>query len=132
MPRVEAAFFDFDGVILESVAVKTEAFRRLFQDRSPEEVDEVVAFHLANLGLSRYVKFEHFYANVFREPLSEEHVAELDTHFSRLVEEGVLGASPVAGALDFLRRRCPPLPPSLHAARAGASATAHTSPRRRR
>lgn len=38
---------DFDGVILESVEVKTEAFRRLFSF-APGHVEEIVNFHREN------------------------------------------------------------------------------------
>ena len=56
MKSVDAIFFDFDGVILESVEVKGWAFGRLFENH-PEHVDEIVAFHHANGGMSRFDKF---------------------------------------------------------------------------
>jgi len=31
-PNPEAIFFDFDGVIVDSVPIKKEAFRKLFKD----------------------------------------------------------------------------------------------------
>jgi beta-phosphoglucomutase-like phosphatase (HAD superfamily) len=57
---VKAVLFDFDGVIVESVYVKTEAFRELFAGES-EYLSEILAFHLANGGMSRYTKFEIIY-----------------------------------------------------------------------
>jgi len=57
---VKAIIFDFDGVILESVGVKKEAFRRLFQ-YYPEKVDEIVNYHMQQGGLSRYRKFQHIF-----------------------------------------------------------------------
>ena len=49
---------DFDGVILESVSVKTEAFRTLFSF-VPKHVDEIVQFHIDNGGMSRFDKFRY-------------------------------------------------------------------------
>jgi beta-phosphoglucomutase-like phosphatase (HAD superfamily) len=55
---IETIIFDFDGVILESVTVKTEAFRELFSSE-PDCPDEIVEFHKRNGGMSRYDKFRH-------------------------------------------------------------------------
>ena len=44
---IKAIILDFDGVILESVSVKTEAFRKLFSNK-PDYVDEIVEFHIKN------------------------------------------------------------------------------------
>jgi beta-phosphoglucomutase-like phosphatase (HAD superfamily) len=49
---LRAIVFDFDGVILESADIKTNAFRALFASY-PEHVDQIVDFHLRNAGVSR-------------------------------------------------------------------------------
>ena len=41
---INTIIFDFDGVILESAEIKTVAFRRLFEDDYPEEVEEIVDY----------------------------------------------------------------------------------------
>lgn len=48
---------DFDGVIVESNDVKTEAFRQLFS-RFPEHADAMMAYHHANVSVTRFVKFD--------------------------------------------------------------------------
>jgi HAD superfamily hydrolase (TIGR01549 family) len=92
---------DFDGVILESVSVKTDAFRRLFSF-SPDHVDEIVQFHIDNGGMSRYDKFRHIYAKILREDLPQEKFEALSDRFSELVEEAVARAPFVDGAPEFL------------------------------
>ena len=57
---INSIIFDFDGVILESVSVKTAAFRQLFSF-APEHVDEIVQYHLDNGGMSRFDKFRYIY-----------------------------------------------------------------------
>ncbi|MDN5339305.1 MAG: hypothetical protein PWQ30_414, partial [Euryarchaeota archaeon] len=52
---------DFDGVVVESLPLKTAAFRKIFSFTSPEHLDEIIAFHLENGGMSRYDKFRHIY-----------------------------------------------------------------------
>jgi HAD superfamily hydrolase (TIGR01549 family) len=100
----EAIFFDFDGVILDSVNVKTEAFAAMFRKYGPEVEQAVVEYHLANGGVSRYRKFEYYYHHLLNQDISQEKMEQLDAEFSRLSLEGVLDAPFVGGALDTLEK----------------------------
>ena len=95
--------FDFDGVILESVPVKTAAFRQLFSF-APEHVDEIVQYHLDNGGMSRFDKFRYIYTNILKENLSEEQFERLSRTFSTLVENAVAKAPYVNGTLELLEK----------------------------
>ena len=97
----QAIFFDFDGVILESLDVKAAAMAALFADR-PEHVAAIVRYHLEHPGVSRYDKFRHYFAEYFREPLTDAVMAQLDRRFSELVWEGAIRCPFVPGAEEFL------------------------------
>ena len=56
----EAFFFDFDGVLADSVEVKTRAFARLFESYGPEVVARVVAHHRYHGGMTRIEKIKQF------------------------------------------------------------------------
>jgi beta-phosphoglucomutase-like phosphatase (HAD superfamily) len=99
--KIKAVIFDFDGVIIESISIKKEAFARLFEDY-PEYVDEIVAYHMRNGGISRFRKFEYIYKVILNEPLSEEQARLLGQRFSDYSLQGVLDAAFVPGALNFL------------------------------
>ncbi len=99
---IGAVVFDFDGVIVESGDIKTDAFVELFADR-PEHFEAIRTHHLANVGISRYEKFRWIYANLFHEPLSDEQSAELGERFSALVLDKVLASPFVPGALEVLQ-----------------------------
>jgi len=101
---IKAVIFDFDGVILESADIKTEAFRDLFMDY-PEHVDEIIDYHIENAGISRYVKFRYAYEEVLGKELSKEKEYELGDAFSRIVYEKVLAAAFVPGAKEFLETK---------------------------
>ena len=58
MDRYKAFIFDFDGVIKESVHVKSNAFVELYKNEGTEFQEKVKDYHLANGGVSRYVKFK--------------------------------------------------------------------------
>ena len=101
--RLEAVFFDFDGVILESADLKTEAFRKLFSDH-PEHLEAILRHHLENLGVSRFQKFAWIYRELLGAELAEEEAADLGQAFSDLVLEDALRCPPVPGALELLER----------------------------
>jgi len=98
---IKAIIFDFDGVLIESASIKTEAFREVFS-RWPDKVDEFATYHIKNMGISRFVKFRYFYENILNEPYSEAIGAEMGRQFSDIVANKVKQAPFVSGAKDFV------------------------------
>jgi phosphoglycolate phosphatase-like HAD superfamily hydrolase len=105
---IRAAVFDFDGVVLESVEIKTVAFRRLFADHPQGE--RMVEYHLANGGVSRFEKFRWFYEQVRGETLAEARSVELGDRFSELVLDEVRRCAFVPGAHELLERLAAEIP----------------------
>lgn len=101
---IKTIIFDFDGVLVESTNIKTDAFRRLFS-KWEDHVEEIVDYHKDNMGLSRYVKFEYFYKNIIKEPYSEEVGLELSRRFSEIVVDEIEKAPFVNGAEEFLDKK---------------------------
>lgn len=97
-----AVVFDCDGVLIESVELKTRAFGELFADH-PEHIDAIVEHHQANLGISRYEKFDWIYRHLLGQPLGEVESQRLGERFSQIVRRGVRGCPEVPGATDTLR-----------------------------
>lgn len=98
---LEAVIFDCDGVILESMGIKREAFRDLFADRS-DKLGDILALHVRHAGVDRMTKFEMIYRDILREPLSAANKQALAARFERLVEEGVSQCPMVAGAAELI------------------------------
>lgn len=106
---IQAIIFDFDGVILDSVDIKTKAFARLFTAEGPEVVEQVVAFHLSHGGVSRFRKFAHIYEKILQRPMPEGESGRLGERFSELVFDEVVKAEWIPGAPEFLEswhKRC--------------------------
>lgn len=104
----EAVFFDFDGVILDSVDVKTKAFAKMFRKYGTEVEKRVVEYHLNNGGVSRFDKFRYYYKKILNKPVNEEIIKTLSEQFSNLVMDGVLASPFMPGAkecLENLRRK---------------------------
>lgn len=100
---IKAIIFDFDGVLCESVEVKTEAFRKLFLDY-PEHLDEILAYHMDKGGVSRYKKFDHIFKHIIKKALSQETSEELGLKFSEYAYREVVKAPFVEGAEAFLKK----------------------------
>ena len=98
---IKAIIFDFDGVLVESAHIKTEAFGKLYS-RWPDKADEGVAFHLKNMGISRYIKFRYFYENIISERYTEEIGLKLGSEFSDIVLDKIKMAPFVKGVETFL------------------------------
>lgn len=102
--KFEAILFDFDGVLAESMNVKTEAFAKLFESFGEEIVNKVVAHHIENGGISRYDKIEYYYSEYLNQQISKKEVDTIADEFSRLVVERVIKSTWVKGARDFLEK----------------------------
>jgi len=114
--RFDAIVFDFDGVLVESVDVKTRAFVELYRPYGEAVTEAVAAYQLEHGGVSRHEKFRHFHRALLRQSLSEEEELRLAARFSALVEDAVVAAPWVAGAREFVEAHCRRMP--LHVASA--------------
>lgn len=96
-------FWDFDGVIKDSVAVKTEAFVQLFESFGDEISKRVRAHHEAHGGMSRFEKIP-LYLTWAGVPVTESEIAAYCKRFSDIVLHRVIDAPWVAGVERILRK----------------------------
>lgn len=99
---IKAIIFDFDGVLAESVDIKTKAFTRLFEHEGERVVKEIVEYHIKNAGVSRFEKFGYIYKEILKKPLTDVDFQDLCNRFSQLVVDEVVNAPFVKGAKEFL------------------------------
>ncbi len=100
---LQAVFFDFDGVIVDSSTIKTEGFRILFDQYDDGTVTKIVNYHQKHGGISRVDKIRHVYHHMLGMPLTDEELSFWSGEYSKLVLEKVVNADWIAGAEDFLR-----------------------------
>jgi phosphoglycolate phosphatase-like HAD superfamily hydrolase len=79
--------WDFDGVVLDSMAVRDWGFEEIFKDFESDQVTALLKYHRANGGLSRYVKIRYFYENILGKSITEEEVMAYAQKFSVLMKK---------------------------------------------
>lgn len=94
--------FDFDGVIADSVDVKTKAFEALYAGDGPEIVAAVRDYHLAHGGVSRFEKLKYYQRELVGRSHDEAVIAELANRFAAEVKHRVIAAPEIAGAVAAL------------------------------
>ena len=72
---LKGIIFDFDGVIAESVQVKSDSFAALYKPYGLDIVKKVVEHHEANGGMSRFYKFRLYHESFLNQShlLSSSH-----------------------------------------------------------
>lgn len=97
-----ALVFDFDGVVLDSATLKRQAFADLYRHRRDEEYRAIVAYLSRKGGQPREVKFRHIEAHILGQDADEARIKFLCQQFKQSVEQRLLQAPFIPGALSFL------------------------------
>ena len=101
--NIRSIFFDFDGVIAESVSAKTDAFEEMYRPYGLDIATKVVEYHKMHGGVSRYEKFKYFHKEFLNEVIDIQKQDELALRFSKLVLDRVISSPEVLGASYFLK-----------------------------
>ena len=99
-------FWDFDGVIKDSVGVKTLAFEKLFLPYGTKIAQKVKRHHEANGGVSRFDKIP-LYLSWAGEVITDELVSNFCNLFSEAVFQSVVESSWVPGVYEYLSNNYP-------------------------
>jgi len=90
MNKIQTLFWDFDGVIMDSNAVRDSGFEEVLKEYPQTEVNALMAFHRENGGLSRYVKFRYFFEDIRRESITEEEIRIWASRFSEIMMQTLI------------------------------------------
>ncbi len=102
--NIKNIFFDFDGVIAESVSAKTDAFEEMYLPYGKEIASKVVKYHKLHGGVSRYEKFKYFHKEFLDEIINQDKIDELAIQFSNIVLDKVINSDEVIGANYFIKK----------------------------
>ena len=76
MNKIKAVIFDFDGVICDSVNIKTEAFVELYSNYHKSISDSVKNYHLKYGGISRFEKIKYIETVLLKNDYNSEIITE--------------------------------------------------------
>lgn len=102
MKIYKCLIYDFDGVICDSVKLKTQAFETLYSSYGEEVVKKVKEYHLLNGGISRFEKFKFFSEKILNKTLSKDELEILGNQFSEIVLEKIINAPINPGVIEFI------------------------------
>lgn len=103
LSKADVIFWDFDGVIKESSAIKSLAFEEMFSKYGNEVLEKVMEHHQLNGGISREVKIPLYFSKFVGFSLTSQETEDRCLEYSKLVVQKVIDAPWVAGILDYLK-----------------------------
>ena len=104
MNKIQTLFWDFDGVIMDSNAVRDSGFEEVLKEYPQTEVNALMAFHRENGGLSRYVKFRYFFEDIRRESITEAKVNIWADKFSKIMMQLLINSDLlIQETLNFIK-----------------------------
>lgn len=92
---------DFDGVVIDSVGAKTEAFAELFAEEK-EHLPAILALHKKLGGVSRFKKFDLIYQDILMRPFAGGERDELGRRFTLLARAKMAACGLLPGSQRFL------------------------------
>ena len=95
-------FWDFDGVIKDSVEAKSLAFENIFSSYGSNISNKVRLHHERNGGISRYEKIP-LYLSWVDEKITDEKIQRFCNKFSLIVRQSVTESPWVPGVLSFIK-----------------------------
>jgi len=101
---LKGIIFDFDGVIAESVQVKTDAFSSLYEKYGDNIITKVIEHHEGNGGMSRFEKIKLYHQSYLNKSITNEELEELSNQFSELVVDKVIDSPYVPGVFEYIQK----------------------------
>ncbi len=93
---------DCDGVIVDSMDVKTEAMRRVGEAFGRELCDRLVMFHQIEGGISRFEKFRWLIREAYGREITDAEMADLSARFVSALDNALEHCAFVPGLEDLL------------------------------
>ena len=96
--------FDFDGVIINSVKIKDNAFKQVVKDYPNKVKNLFFKYHRRNLGKSRYIKFEYLLKTLIKEKYKKRDIEVLSKKFNKFIFNKIIRLKLNRGVLSFLKK----------------------------
>lgn len=81
--------WDFDGVIIDSLAIRDYGFREIFKEFDEQSVDKLIQYHNYNGGLSRFHKIEYFFNTILKQEISKNGIWQYADKFTQIMRQSL-------------------------------------------
>ncbi len=96
--------FDCDGIIFESVDIKSKAFAALAAPYGQEAQERFALYNALNGGVSRVIKFQWFFNEILDKEISPEELKQWSNRFVELCVQEIKNCPLVPGIEDTLNK----------------------------
>ena len=97
-------FFDCDGVIFDTNKMKSDAFFQSVLSYGRTEALQFQNYHIQNGGISRSVKFAHFFENILNRQPNIGEIENLSHKFSAIIRDNIASSNYRECIFDLRKR----------------------------
>ena len=90
---IKTIFWDFDGVILNSMKIKGDGFIELFKEYDEMYLNKLEQYHYDNGGVSRFEKIKYFFNEILQKDITEKEVIEFADKFAEIINKNLFNPS---------------------------------------
>lgn len=94
--------FDCDGVLLDSNRIKSEAFYKTALPYGEDKAFQLLQYHRANGGISRFEKFRFFFDSILQRSVDEHELKRTIENYAENVYGGLLACEETPSVQKFL------------------------------
>lgn len=84
---IKNILWDFDGVIIDSLAIRDYGFREIFKEFNKVLVEKLIEYHSINGGLSRFHKIRYFFNEILKKDIDDKEVKAYADKFSLIMRK---------------------------------------------
>jgi len=84
---IKTIFWDFDGVIFDSMKIKSDGFIELFEEHDNLSLKKMEEYHYLYGGVSRFDKIRYFYTDILGKEIREDEVVAFADEFAKIIEK---------------------------------------------
>lgn len=102
LSKIKNFILDFDGVLVESLDIKSKGFYRIYSKYGNDIGSKVVMHHNNNLGMPRKEKFKYYHRFFLNKLLNDIELKSIESEFSKYIVDKIIKCKEVEGSIDFL------------------------------
>ncbi|HEG3340327.1 haloacid dehalogenase [Campylobacter jejuni] len=84
---IKNILWDFDGVIIDSLAIRDYGFREILKNFDKDLVEKLIIYHQTNGGLSRFHKIKYFFNEILKRNIDDKEIQNYASKFSLIMKE---------------------------------------------